>query len=176
MKSFLKNIYKRTRIFLLTTFKYNFKSVGKQFYCGKRLIIEPGTVSLGDYVYIGHHCNLSVKKLVIQDYVMLASDVAVVGGDHRFDKVGTPIIFSGRGEGKGVVIERDVWIGHGSIILDGVTVGEGSVVAAGSIVTKDVFPYSIYAGVPAKKIKDRFSDSIGKKRHIELLKNYKKKI
>ncbi|MEP7277990.1 MAG: DapH/DapD/GlmU-related protein, partial [Bacteroidota bacterium] len=56
------------------------------------------------------------------------------------------------------VIEDDVWIGYGSTILSGVKIGRGSIIAAGSLVTKDVLPYSIYAGVPAKKIKNRFDN------------------
>jgi len=55
-----------------------------------------------------------------------------------------------------VRIEDDVWVGHGAIILHGVTIGEGAIVAAGSIVTKDVAPYSIVAGGPARKLRDRF--------------------
>ena len=54
----------------------------------------------------------------------------------------------------GVIIENDCWIGAGAIILNGVTVGEGAIVGAGSVVTKDVEPYTIVAGNPARKIKD----------------------
>ena len=59
-----------------------------------------------------------------------------------------------------VNIGNDVWIGHGAIILPGLTVGNGAVVAAGSVVTKDVEPYSIVAGNPAKEIRKRFPQSI----------------
>jgi acetyltransferase-like isoleucine patch superfamily enzyme len=55
-----------------------------------------------------------------------------------------------------IVIEDDVWIGLGSIVLSGVKIGIGSIIAAGSVVTKDVEPYSIYGGNPAKKIRNRF--------------------
>lgn len=54
------------------------------------------------------------------------------------------------------IIGDDVWIGHGSIIMSGVNIGSGCIIAAGSVVTKDLEPYYIYAGVPAKKIKKRF--------------------
>ncbi len=57
-----------------------------------------------------------------------------------------------------VIIENDVWIGSHVLILNGVTVKTGAIIAAGSVVTKDVEPYTIVAGVPAKKIKSRFSD------------------
>ena len=59
-----------------------------------------------------------------------------------------------------VVIGHDVWIGHGAIILPGRIVGNGAVVAAGAVVTKDVEPYAIVGGTPAKKIKSRFPDSV----------------
>jgi len=61
-----------------------------------------------------------------------------------------------RGEQETVKIEKDIWVRHGAIIMHGVTLGEGCIVSAGSIVLKDVQPYSIVAGNPAKMIKNRF--------------------
>ncbi len=168
----IKMILKKIRIFFIIHFKYRFAKVGKNFYCGKNLIVKPNSVFIGNNVFIGNYCHLSVPKLEIHDYVMLASNVAVVGGDHRFDVVGTPIIFAGRDKQKGVVIERDAWIGHGSIILDGVVIGEGAVIAAGSVVTKNVPPYTIYGGVPAKKIKDRFNSPEDIEQHQKGLDEY----
>lgn len=55
-----------------------------------------------------------------------------------------------------VIIEDDVWVGYGTIIMSGIVIKKGSIIAAGSVVTKDVDPYSIYGGNPAKKIKNRF--------------------
>lgn len=60
----------------------------------------------------------------------------------------------------GITLEDDVWIGYGATILDGVTLGRGSVVAAGAVVTKDVPPYAVVAGVPAKVIKYRFDKEL----------------
>jgi phosphonate metabolism protein (transferase hexapeptide repeat family) len=59
-----------------------------------------------------------------------------------------------------VVIGHDVWIGHGAIVLPGISIGHGAVIAAGAVVTKNVEPYSIVAGVPAKRIKWRFAKSL----------------
>lgn len=60
-----------------------------------------------------------------------------------------------------VVIGHDVWIGHGATILPGVTVGNGAVIGAGAVVSKDVAPYTIVGGVPAKLIRERFSRELG---------------
>lgn len=63
-------------------------------------------------------------------------------------------------KGKSVTIGNDVWIGHNAIIMPGVRIGNGAVIGAGTIVTKDVEPYSIVAGVPAKMINKRFSEDL----------------
>jgi NDP-sugar pyrophosphorylase family protein len=58
------------------------------------------------------------------------------------------------------IIGADTWIGNGAKIISGITIGHGSIVGAGAVVTKDIKPYSIVGGIPAKKIKNRFSDEI----------------
>ena len=105
---------------------------------------------------------------------MLSDYINIIGEDHIFDKVGTPIILSGVPISiKKTIIEDDVWIGHGVTIMRGVKIGEGSIIAANSVVTKDNETYSINAGVPTKQIKMRFdSDSI--KIHKKNLKEYRK--
>lgn len=65
-------------------------------------------------------------------------------------------------------IANDCWIGHVAIVLAGVPIGDGSIIAAGSVVTRDVEAYFIYAGVPAKKIKPRFASESDLKKHLEL--------
>jgi acetyltransferase-like isoleucine patch superfamily enzyme len=68
------------------------------------------------------------------------------------------------------VIGDDVWIGFGAIVMSGVNISDGTIIAAGSVVTHDTEPYSIYAGVPAKKIRDRFDSEEDLQRHIKQLK------
>lgn len=165
----IKKYFKYFRIYFLLNVKYKFKKTGKSFYCGKNLSIRKDTVTVGNNVFIGSYANLAVKELFIGDYTMLAPRVAIVGGDHRFDVVGMPCCFSGRDIEKPVYIGKDAWIGYGTIILHGVIVGDGSIVAAGSIVTKDVESFCIYAGQPAKKIRDRFLNDDDKLKHIEAL-------
>lgn len=108
-------------------------------------------------------------KVELGAYVMLGPRVMIVGDDHVFDKPGTPIIFSGRPAKRNTLIDRDAWIGARSIIMAGVTVGRGAVVAAGSVVTKDIPPYEIHGGVPAKKIKDRFDNDSDRALHDQML-------
>lgn len=109
--------------------------------------------------------------LKVGKFCSIAADVKIfLGGNHRHDWVTTyPFnkVFDeydnieGHPHSKGsVIIGNDVWIGNGAVILSGVKIGDGAVVSAGAVVTKDVKPYSIMAGNPAKEIKNRFNNEI----------------
>jgi acetyltransferase-like isoleucine patch superfamily enzyme len=100
---------------------------------------------------------------------MCGPEVAIGMGEHRFDVAGTPVIFSGHPDVAETVIEDDVWIGARALVRSGVRVGRGSIIAMGAVVVKDVEPYSIIAGVPARKIKDRFSTPEEIAEHDEML-------
>jgi serine acetyltransferase len=67
------------------------------------------------------------------------------------------------------VIESDVWVGCGATIMTGVRIGRGSIIAAGSVVVKDVPPYEIHGGSPARKIRDRFADGVAREVHDRML-------
>ncbi len=154
----LKKIYKKGKmlIFSLVLRKNLF---GHKIYCaGLPRISRKNKVVFGDNIYIGYNCHIGAN-VVFRNNVLVASNVSFVGGDHAFDCPGKLMIESGRQTLKEIVIEDDVWIGHGVIVMQGVTIGEGSIVAAGSIVTKSVTPYSIVGGNPCKEIRKRFSDS-----------------
>jgi acetyltransferase-like isoleucine patch superfamily enzyme len=105
--------------------------------------------SIGPYAYIG--CSGYIE---IGDNVMMSPRVSIYSENHNFSETTFPMIEQGVTRSF-VKIEDDCWLAANSVILAGVTVGKGSVVAAGSIVTKDVPPYSIVAGNPAKIIKSR---------------------
>lgn len=86
---------------------------------------------------------------------MMGPEVYIYTQNHRFDQLDITMDSQGFGEEKSVVIEDDVWIGSRVTILPGVTVGTGSVIGASSVVTKDIPPYSIACGNPAKIVKSR---------------------
>lgn len=142
----LKMIYFRNR--------YHLKDVDKTFYMGGKSNISRD-LKAGKFSYIGPNCTI-YPKVSIGMFSMLANDVSIIGADHRYDQAGIPIIFSGRAVLKETKIGIDVWIGAHSKIMAGVTIGDGAIIALGSVVTKDVEPFSIYGGIPAKKIKSRF--------------------
>ena len=114
-------------------------------------------IILGDCVQFRKGCVVECDVEFGND-ILIARNVAFIGrNDHRYDVVGKTIWDSPRGDSSTVVVEDDVWIGHGAIVLSGVTIGKGSVVAAGSVVIHDVPPYSVVGGNPAVIIKGRFS-------------------
>ncbi|GAA1432557.1 hypothetical protein GCM10009616_22310 [Microlunatus lacustris] len=122
----------------------------------------------GPYVFIGRRCTLS-PGVRIGSYTMLASGVAIVGDDHNWLDPEQPMQFSGRPPQRRTEIGADVWLGHGTIVMRGLRIGDGAIVAAGSVVTKDVPPREIWAGVPARKLRDRFTDSADVDRHVAAL-------
>ena len=88
---------------------------------------------------------------------MIAPHVTLAAGNHNFSNLNVPMLKQGCNSKGGINIEDDVWIGANSVVVDGVTIGTGAVIAAGAVVTKNVPPYAIMAGVPAKKIDSRKS-------------------
>lgn len=136
--------------------RYRLKNVHPKFLATSQLEGVAKDVKAGAYSYIGPR-SIIYPKVTIGNYTMIANDVCIVGADHYFRQPGIPMVFAGREELHETIIGDDVWIGAKSIIMVGVKIGNGAIVAAGSVVTKDVEPYSIYGGVPAKKIKDRFT-------------------
>lgn len=115
-------------------------------------------IVVGDHVQFGPYTDVACN-IHFGDYILIGARVSFVGRrDHRFDIPGQRIWDGERVDGEPTIVGNDVWIGTGSIILDGVHIGEGSIVAAGSVVTKDIPPYEIWGGNPAVKIRNRFND------------------
>jgi acetyltransferase-like isoleucine patch superfamily enzyme len=151
-----KEILKQVRAWVLVRFRYRGARVGKSFHVGQSVSIGQGFIA-GDYVYVGPQSQLP-PHVHIGNYSSLSARVAIVGSDHHFDKPGVPIVFSGRPPSCVTTIGLDVLIGHGAILLRGITIGNGATVGAGSVVTKDVPPYAIVAGIPAKILRYRFDE------------------
>lgn len=115
----------------------------------------PKGISIGSNCVVNYRCSIDgTGGLEIGDNVMLGPGVVIISASHKTDRIDIPINQQGYYKKK-VVVGDDVWIGVNAIVLPGVTIGKGAVVGAGAVVTKNVEPYAIVAGVPAKKIKSR---------------------
>lgn len=123
-------------------------SVIESFACINNAV---GDVIIGDHTRIGLH-NTIIGPVTIGSHVNLAQGITVTALNHNFDDAEKRIDEQGVSTTP-VVIEDDIWIGANAVVLPGVTIGHHSVVAAGAVVTKDVPPHSLVAGVPAKIIK-----------------------
>jgi len=111
-------------------------------------------IRIGDYSGLGINCRL-YGPVSLGKHVMMGPDVIIITSNHKSDRLDIPMTEQGGTGPDPVVIGDDVWIGTRVIILPGVTVGHGAVLAAGSVVTKDVQPYAIVGGNPAKLIRYR---------------------
>jgi acetyltransferase-like isoleucine patch superfamily enzyme len=147
--------------------RFGLRHVHPTFYMTRSCKVTRDLVA-GEYSFLNIGCNVG-QKVELGRYVMLGPYVSVVGNDHESSKPGVPIIFSGRPPQKQTVIDDDVWVGFGAIIMAGVRIGRGAIVGAGSVVTKTVPPYEIHAGVPAKKVGERFADEAERLRHDAML-------
>ncbi|WP_373317267.1 CatB-related O-acetyltransferase [Chitinibacter tainanensis] len=127
--------------------------------------------TMGKYSFCGYDCEIYYS--LIGNYCSIANNVTIGGARHPMEWIGmSPVFYAGRDSVKKKFSEfelddirttnigNDVWIGKSAIVLSGVTIGNGAVVGAGSVVTKDVAPYAIVAGNPAKVIRYRFSEEI----------------
>lgn len=155
--------------------------------CFLKNIIKNPNIIVGDYTYyddfedvenfeknVKYHFDFVGDKLIIGKFCMIASGVKFImnGGNHLTEAISAyPFAIFGNGwekamEGKSypnkgnIVIGNDVWIGHNATIMAGVTIGDGAIIGTNATVVKNVEPYSIVGGNPAKELKKRFSDEI----------------
>ena len=174
----MKELLRKIRHFYLVKSRWRHYTFGRNIYIGRSVYMwAKHTITIGDNFYIGKFSQIECDALIGND-VMMANFVALVGRyDHNYSETGVPTRlasrirdedYSWKGLDQKVVIEDDVWIGHGAIILSGSKISTGSIIAAGSVVTGNVEPYSIYGGNPAVKIKNRFSSEEDKAEHIRL--------
>ena len=150
-----------------------FPARGGPISLGDSTIVRAGAMLLpgGGSIHVGAHVTVNQYVVLygeggirIGDDVMIASHTALFAGNHHFDRIDIPMRLQGTSSRGSITIEDDVWVGSHCVILDGVTIGTGSVIAAGAVVSKDVEPYSIIAGVPGKCVgnrRDSLSESEG---------------
>lgn len=137
-------------------YKILFNKVGSNFHIDfKTYFRYPSQISIGSNVSINRGCSfypgykIKEAKIIIGDNVAIGPEVSFFAAGHDTQDINL------KDTGAPIVVESNVWIGGCSIILQGVKIGEYAVVAAGSVVTKDVEPYTIVGGIPAKFIKKR---------------------
>ena len=110
-----------------------------------------GDIIIGDNSSVTSRVKL-VGPVTLGKMVTIGSGAQITGLVHNFENIETPIKYQGCYTSK-TVVEDDVWIGGNSVIIQGITIGTHCIIASGSVVTKDVPPYSVVAGNPARIIK-----------------------
>jgi acetyltransferase-like isoleucine patch superfamily enzyme len=131
--------------------------IGNQVFIGSQTYIQgrfDGKCIIGNQVWIGPQSYFDARDLTIEDYVGWGPGAKVLGSTHTAFPTDIPIIQTDL-EIKSVKVETGADIGMNAVILPGVTIGKGSVVGAGAVVTKNVPPFAIVAGVPARVIRFR---------------------
>ena len=179
-------IIKKLRNLFLVKIKWRKYKIGKNFHAGRSVFLwAKHKITIGNNFYIGKFSQIEIDA-EIGDNVILANRVAIIGRyDHNYQEIGVPVRlashisdknYNWKGLDEKVIIEDDVWVGYGAVIIGGVKINRGSIIAAGSVVTKDVEPFSIYACIPAKKIKNRFDNENDLQEHVRLYNlKYKKR-
>lgn len=137
-------------------FRFFLKSFGKGTTIDYKTYIRyPSRVKIGSQTTINRGCRFFAShhykdvEISIGDYVAVAPEVCFLAAGHDYTRKDLPDTAAS------IVVGDYVWIGARSIVLQGVTIGEGAVIAAGSVVTRDILPYTVAAGNPAKVIKTR---------------------
>lgn len=139
-----------------------------------------GNITIGKGTFVNLNTIISSSEnapVTIGAFCSIGAYVYIISGNHNLSGLSTFHTSSGlyasifkhnKGVASPVVIGNDVWIGGRAMILSGVTIGDGAVIAAGAVVTKNVLPYTIVGGVPARFIKNRYNDSDKDKRVKDL--------
>lgn len=148
----LGKISKTIRYFLV---KRIFKKCGKNVNVERHAYFQNGfNIEIGDNSGIGVNASIP-NNIIIGDNVLMGPDVIIIPSSHRYEAKNKLIREQGYQDPGVVVIEDDVWIGARVIIVGEVRVQKGAIIGAGSVVTKDIEPYAVVAGVPATIIKFR---------------------
>ncbi|MCF1743457.1 DapH/DapD/GlmU-related protein [Paradevosia shaoguanensis] len=169
----MKNLSERPSVH--PTAEVRASDLGRYTEIGERCHVYESVVD--DYSYLVRECEVYSAR--IGKFSNIASHVRINATNHPieratlhhftyragdyFEDAEHEAEFFAKRKARTVTIGHDTWIGHGVTILPGVTVGDGAVIGSGAVVTKDVAPYTIVGGVPAKLIKERFSAKVGER-------------
>lgn len=146
--------------------------VGRYVVVAERVILRE--VAVGDFSYFERHAEAIYTS--IGKFCSIAANTRINALEHPIERItshkityrpneyfrylGVDGAFRARRQAKRVMIGNDVWIGHGAVVLPGVSIGDGAVVGANAVVTRDVAPFEIVAGTPARTLRRRFPDAI----------------
>jgi acetyltransferase-like isoleucine patch superfamily enzyme len=131
--------------------------VGNGVFIGQHVLVQgrhDGYCKIGDKVWIGPYSFFDARALTIEDHVGIGTGVRILGSEHTADPKDLPVIQTDLVI-KPVRICRGSDIGINAVIMPGVTIGQGAIIGAGAVVTKDVEPHTVVAGVPARLLKKR---------------------
>ncbi len=121
------------------------------------IIMSPQKVEIGHHVLLNSGTKIGGQNgVIIGNHVLLSYNVNIVSEDHAYDNPLLPTKSQGYKKTGPIIIEDDVWIGANAVIMPNINIGRGAIVGANAVVTKNVEPYTIIGGVPAKLIKFRF--------------------
>jgi acetyltransferase-like isoleucine patch superfamily enzyme len=116
-------------------------------------------ITIGDHVGLGAHSIIhavDTSPVTIEENVVIGPMVFLAaGGNYHFDRTDIPVGHQGIDCKGGIIVEKNGWIGAGTVILDGISIGKDAIVGAGSVVSRDVPPFAIAVGNPAKVVKIR---------------------
>jgi galactoside O-acetyltransferase len=156
-------------VFIFKGVRIDGKGENNKIYLGNKVAIERNvdigcldntSIYIDDETFIGPNvCIAGPGNIKIGKYCMIASHSGIYANNHNFADP-TELIRDQGITRKGIVIEDNCWLGHGVTVLDGVTIGKGSVIGASAVVTKDIPPFSVAVGIPAKVIKSRNSQDL----------------
>lgn len=155
----MRSLLNKMRNFLLFHIRYPWVKYGRNVHVqwSTKMWSPHRKIVFGNNVGLGFHCDINTD-LIIGNNVLVASRVGFLARDaHDHRAIGFSIFDAPRIDRHEIVIEDDVWIGWGVIVLSGVRIGRGAIIAAGSVITKDVPPYAIMGPLPASEIGRRFN-------------------
>jgi acetyltransferase-like isoleucine patch superfamily enzyme len=118
-------------------------------------VCQPGPkIVIGANCFVGSSCEFNIRTgITIESDCLIASGCRFIDGNHGMDR--GSLMRSQQGTDRPIVVGEGAWLGANVIVLSGVTIGAGAIVGAGSVVTKSIPPFTVFAGVPASKIRDR---------------------